>query len=301
MRLSVRHVTRYAYAPDARRLALRLRLWPSRHDAQRPLSWRVSVNGAPVPPLLTDAFGDSLGLWHAHEPLETAEIVAEGEVETEDAAGVVRGLARSRATGVFLRETPLTRPDAALEALAEAARAEGSGAAPSRDRLAELHALMAGVHAAIDYRPGTTDSETTAARALALGAGVCQDQTHVFVAAARLLDAPARYVAGYFLGRDPAEPAADGDADAVEALPEEVEPLLHETHAWAEAHVEGLGWVAFDPTHEVCPTDRYVRLCAGLDAAGAAPLRGSVTGETEETLEARVDIAPAAAQSQSQQ
>jgi Transglutaminase-like enzymes, putative cysteine proteases len=116
---------------------------------------------------------------------------------------------------------------------------------------------------------------------------VCQDQTHVFCAAARSLGFPARYVAGYLL-------AGEG------------EDWAHETHAWAEAHVEGLGWVGFDPSADVCPTDRYVRLCSGLDARGAAPIRGSVGGGSAETLEAGVEIAEApggaaAAREQTQQ
>lgn len=302
MRLKITHVTRYAYAPEARRLALRLRLWPSRHAAQRPGDWRVTVNGETVPILLTDVHGESLGLWHAHDPLETVEIVAAGEVETEDAAGVARGLGRPRAPGVFLRDTPLTAPDAALRDLAAAAAKEGG-----EDRLARLHALMGAVHAAVEYRPGVTDAATPAARALALGAGVCQDHAHVFAAAARLLGAPARYVAGYLLPT-PDDPAAEEETAPKPAKPPKdakapkPRPDPAETHAWAEAFVDGLGWVGFDPSADVCPTERYVRLCSGLDAHAAAPIRGAVGGAAAETLEARVDIAalPDAAQSQSQ-
>jgi transglutaminase-like putative cysteine protease len=285
MRLRIRHVTRYAYDPPALRLALRLRLWPSRFEAQTPADWHVTVDGEPVPILFTDVHGEPLGLWHAHDPRATVEIVAEGEVETADAAGVVRGLGRNRALGVWLRETPLTAPDDALDALAAEAREAAGGDGP----LAELHALMQAVHARVEYRAGVTDADTPAGRALALGAGVCQDHTHVFLAAARHLGAPARYVAGYLLAGDDPELAEGREADP------------HETHAWAEAHVEGLGWVGFDPSSGVCPTDRHVRLCSGLDARSAGPIRGSVGGGAAETLEARVDIARVAAAAQSQQ
>ncbi|HKK36646.1 MAG TPA: transglutaminase domain-containing protein [Paracoccaceae bacterium] len=281
MRLKIRHVTRYAYDPPALRLALRLRLWPSRFEAQRPLDWRVSVDGEAVPILFTDVHGESLGLWHAHDPRDAVEIVAEGEVETEDAAGLVRGLGRERGLGLWRRDTALTAPDPGLDALAGAAREAAGGAG----RLAELHALMQAVHARVEYRAGLTDADTPAARALALGAGVCQDHTHVFLAAARRLGAPARYVAGYLLASDDPE-AAEGPA---------ADPS--ETHAWAEAHVEGLGWVGFDPSSGVCTTDRHVRLCSGLDARAAGPMRGSVGGGTDETLEAWVDIDRVAAES----
>lgn len=278
MRLSIRHRTLYEYEPEALRLALRLRLWPSRFDTQSRHGWTVTVNGQPVEPLLTDDFGDEIGLWHAHHTVEKVEVIAQGEVETQDAAGVVRGLGRARAAGIFLRDTKLTAPDDAIRALAHEA-AEG------RDGpLAALHALKDAVCEAVDYRPGVTDETTTAARALALGAGVCQDQAHVFIAGARSLGIPARYVSGYlFVLPDDAKDEQD----------------LRETHGWAEAHVEGLGWVGFDATNGVCPTDGYVRLTAGLDANEASPMRGSVTGQAEATLEADVAIAPAG-QSQTQ-
>lgn len=287
MRLSVRHVTRYAYDPDALRVALRLRLWPSSFDAQRPAEWRVSVNGEAVAPLMTDAWGEPLGLWHAHEPQEGVEIVATGEVETEDAAGIVAGLSHCRAHGVYLRETTLTAPDAALREFAEEVKAAAEERSGPDQPLAALHALNHAVREAVEYRAGVTDAGTTAARALALGAGVCQDHAHVFLAMARLMGSPARYVAGYLLASGE-EDEAGGD--------------LHETHGWAEAHVPGLGWVGFDPSNRVCPTDRYVRLASGLDAREAAPIRGSVSGQTEERLEAaEVSIAPAQGQSQTQQ
>ena len=283
MRLSIRHKTVYAYEPAALKLALRLRLWPSVHEAQTVSSWAVSVNGEPVSPLLTDDFGDRVGLWHSHHEIEGVEIVAEGVVETAESAGVVRGLGKRRATGVFLRDTALTEPDEAICELA----AEVAATVGDDGTLATLHSLSAAVREAVDYRAGATDAGTTAARALALGVGVCQDHAHVFIAAARSLGIPARYISGYLL--------ANEDDEGTDEHGE-----LHETHAWAEAHVEGLGWVGFDASNQVCPTERYVRLVAGLDARDAAPIRGSITGQVEETLEAEVRIGPAQTQGQSQ-
>lgn len=279
MRLNIRHRTVYAYEPAALRVALRLRLWPSRHEGQSIEKWSVTVNDQPVSALLTDDFGGETGLWHAHHPVDEVEVIAEGVVETTETSGIVKGLGRARAGGVFLRRTPLTAADEAIFELAQSAKEK---AGENGGDLAVLHALMGAVHEAIDYRPGATDSETTAAKALAVGAGVCQDHSHVFISAARALDLPARYVSGYLLfGED------DGDE-------------LRETHGWAEALVEGLGWIGFDAANDVCPTERYVRLVAGLDARDAAPIRGTVMGGSEETLEAEVTVSPAGGQSQSQ-
>ena len=271
MRLSVRHATTYSYETAPDRCALRLRLYPPTFDAQRVLSWKVSVNGQAVVPLLTTATGDRESIWTCSGPTPTVEIIAEGEVETADAAGVVRGLRDGARTGVYLRTSPLTEASKAIEDLAKAVTGE--------KLLNRCHALMEAVAGAIDYRSGSTSSATTAAQAMKAGAGVCQDHAHVFISAARVLQIPARYVVGYLLAQD---------------------TKLTETHAWAEAHVPEIGWVGFDPANKLCPTDRYVRLACGIDSADAAPIRGNVSGAPQERLTASVDIAQTQEQTQSQ-
>ncbi len=296
MRIKIVHLTRYRYSPAADRVALRLKLYPSRHAGQRVLSWAVSVNDVAVTPVTGDAYGGDVGFWQSPGRIEACEIRAEGLVETVDQAGVVRDLPARPPEGVFLRETPLTRATKVVTAFAATVE--------ETDPLSRLHALMAAVGAAVAYRPSATDAATTATQALERGAGVCQDHAHVFIAAARALGIPARYVVGYIL--------PDPEAEAVEVaeVAEPVEgtaPLMaRETHAWAEASVPGLGWVGFDPTNQLCPTERYVRLVAGLDAADAAPVTGHVLGTAEIGLEASVATepvptdAPPQAQSQSQ-
>lgn len=274
MRMTIRHLTRYRYEPDAARAALRLKLFPPQAASQTPSGWRVSVNGEALEPILTDAQGDRVALWHANEPTGEIDVLAEGTVETRDTAGVLKDLPQRARPGVFLRSTPLTKPSDAIRELA--------AETPEDDMLARLHALSAAVHEAVEYRPAISDMSTTAAESLAMGAGVCQDQAHVFIAAARVLDIPARYVVGYLHDPDRDEPA-------------------EETHAWAEAHVPGLGWTGFDITNQICPTDLYVRLCCGLDAADAAPVRGTVMGGAEEVLEVEIAVDGAAGQSQQQQ
>jgi transglutaminase-like putative cysteine protease len=92
----------------------------------------------------------------------------------------------------------------------------------------------------------------------------------VFISAARVLGVPARYVNGYFLSGTLAPSEAH--------------------HAWAEAWVDALGWVGFDPANGMCPTERYVRLACGLDAGTAAPIRGAQRGGESEALDVRVEV-----------
>jgi transglutaminase-like putative cysteine protease len=272
MRLTVRHATTYLYDPPADRCALRLRLYPPSSDNQRVQNWVVSVNGAAVPHLLTTATGDRESVWTCSGADERVEIIAEGEIETKDSAGVVRGLKDAARPAVYLRSTPLTQADKAIEKLA--------AAIPGGSALERMHALMGAVRDGVDYISASTTSHTTAAQALKLGAGVCQDHAHVFISAARAMNIPARYVVGYLLALD---------------------ARLTETHAWAEAHVPDIGWVGFDPANRVCPTERYVRLACGLDSADAAPIRGSVSGAQRERLSVSVDISQTQDQNQTQQ
>lgn len=262
MRLSVRHITRYVYEQPVQRASLRLKLYPPRFAAQAPQDWAVAVNGVKIEPLYTNSLGEGESIWSSREALSAIEIVAEGVVEVSNAAGVVRGLADQTRPAMFLHPTALTAPNAAIKALGAAM----AGEAP----LAGLHKLSNAVRDAVDYITAATAHSTTAAEALAQGAGVCQDHAHIFISAARACGVPARYVTGYLA------PGYEG---------------LHETHAWAEAFVPDLGWVGFDPSNRQSPTDAYVRLCAGFDAIDAAPVRGAVSMGEGEALDVQVEVA----------
>ena len=266
MKLLVRHQTTYRYAAAAGRVAMRLKLMPIDTASQKVLEWRVSVNGEPVEAFRPNSFGEMEAVWIRHDRLDDASIVAEGLAETVDTSGVMGNVSCGVPPAFFLRETPLARASEAIRAMALSL--------PDTDGpLARLHALSAAVSDAVAYRSGVTSSATTAAEAFALGAGVCQDHAQIFIAAARILGIPARYVTGYLL--------AEGGV------------ALHETHAWVEALVPDLGWVGFDPSNRVCVTERYLRLASGLDANAAAPIRGSVTAAGEMWIDADVRIAQA--------
>ncbi|WP_420144378.1 transglutaminase family protein [Sphingobium sp.] len=266
MKLLVRHQTVYRYAAAAGRVAMRLKLMPVDTPAQTVLEWQVSVNGEPLTGFRPNSYGEKEAIWIRHDRLDNAVIVAEGLVETRECHGVVGHLHSRVDPRYFLRDTRLTRASDGIVAMAQALP-DGDGP------LATLHALSAAVSDAVQYRAGVTTSDTSAAEAFALGAGVCQDHAQVFIAAARAIGIPARYVSGYLL-------AGDGDA-------------LHETHGWAEAWLPQLGWIGFDPSNRVCVTERYLRVASGLDADEAAPIRGSVTVAGDIWIDADVRIAQA--------
>jgi transglutaminase-like putative cysteine protease len=153
--------------------------------------------------------------------------------------------------------------------------AQGIRGADGGDVLGVLHELLARLHEDLAHDP--KQATTTATAAFARQRGSTQDLAHIFIGATRCLDIPARYVSGY---RCPdGELAQDTHEDTHEGM-----------HAWAEAYVPSLGWVGFDPVIGACPTDAYVRVAIGLNAEGAAPVRGTRYGQGDETLEIAVKV-----------
>jgi transglutaminase-like putative cysteine protease len=262
MLLMVDHVTRYVYDCPVRGVVQSHRVTPSRFDGQKVLDWKITLTDGLPGGTFRDGAGDLVQGWTVPGPVSEIEVRVTGRVETKDLAGVLRGHRELVMPDCYLNPTATTRADVAIIALADLA----TGA---ENPLSAAHTLSDAVAGAIAYRPGTTKAQTTAAEALALGMGVCQDHAHVLIAAARHAGIPARYVSGYLLVTD----------DATEAA-----------HAWAELHVAGLGWVGFDPANECCPDDRYIRLGSGLDAQDAAPIRGISRGKGQESLDVTVAV-----------
>jgi transglutaminase-like putative cysteine protease len=279
MRIQVSHETVYRYGQPARGVIQTLRLTPRNHESQYVLDWRIDVSENCQVDQHEDAFGNITHVFNVDGPLSELRVLAEGEIDTQDTNGVVRGGIERFPPSLYLRETPLTHADPAIVEFAAEARKAGGDST-----LSIVHALLERIHEGIEYdETSPTTSATTAAEVFALKRGVCQDFTHIFISAARSLAIPARYIGGHFF-------RADG------AVVQEA------AHAWAEAFVPDLGWVAFDAANGLCATDAHVRVAVGLDYLGAAPTRGARYGGGDEALDVtvRVRCPFGASQSQSQ-
>ena len=268
MRIKLAHLTTYDYEAPAKSIIQLLRLTPRPHEGQNVVRWRGENQAGPRLHKGEDALGNLTHTAYVAGPASQLAISVTGEVETWDSNGVVRGCVERFHPDVFLRETGLTEPDANLRGFAQDA------AAGETDPLWRMHALMSALHHEVVFDTEATDASATAAQAFALKRGVCQDLTHIFIASARSLGVPARYVSGHLV-RD------DGVTDQEAA------------HAWAEAYTPGLGWVGFDPVNKMCPTDAYIRVAVGLDYLGAAPVRGSRSGGGKEHMDVRLQVAHA--------
>jgi transglutaminase-like putative cysteine protease len=259
-RIRVIHTTTYRYESEADGIIQALRVMPGNHSGQTVLRWRVDVDIDGRLHKGRDAFGNILHLFYADDRECRLTVRAAGDVEIHDTAGVIAGAAEPFAPSLFLRRTRLTRPDDAL--------VSWSDTIPDGPPLSRLHHLAADLRSRMQFDTAATGVETDAAHAFGLGQGVCQDFAHIFIAAARLMGIPARYVSGHL-----ARPEA-GEQEAA--------------HAWAEAYISGLGWTGFDPTNGVSPDANYIRVAVGLDYLDAAPVRGARRGGGSERLEVAV-------------
>ena len=274
MRLHISHLTTHRYGTPATGAIQALRITPRNHDGQFVINWRIDVSSDCRLDQHEDAFGNITHTFTADGPLNELKVLVEGEVETRDTNGVVLGAVERFPPSLYLRETELTRPDEAVAQMAAAARSEAG-----TDDLKLLHLLLERLHLKAQPDGAQTQDGAAAADPPALAQAAYQDFAHAFIAAARCVGIPARCVSGYFRRSDG---AADQDAG----------------HAWAEAHVTGLGWVAFDVANGICATDAHIRVAIGLDYLGASPVRGMHYGGAAETLSVIVRVQQAASQVQ---
>lgn len=186
-----------------------------------------------------------------------------GEVKTHCSDGVFGKVYGTAPLWHFKQDTPRTTAGKGIQKLAKTL-------GNASDTLSGLHTLSKLIAAAVPYGQADTYATTPTEDALRAGGGVCQDHAQVFIAAARHAGIPARYVSSYLMmnGR------VDQDA----------------SHAWAEAHLDGLGWVRLDVSNGICPDERYVRIAIGRDSRDAAPITGVRLGTAAESMIVSVQI-----------
>ncbi len=207
--------------------------------------------------------------FEVHEPHQELVLTATSTVQVEPSA-------RRAGDGGLDRPGPAALVDQLCEYLEVSRRvapgedlaatvADLRGAASGPTDLAR--SVCALVHDEMSYVRASTEVHGTADEAWTERQGVCQDFAHLCIGALRAQGLPTRYVSGYL------HPSAD---------PQTGEEVTGESHAWIEWW-DG-NWVAFDPTNQVVPDDRYVTIGAGRDYTDVAPLTGIFSGGETSSL-----------------
>lgn len=263
MRIAVDHTTHYVFSGPVSRGLQRLRLMPKTSSGQRVIDWKMTFEGAQLQVEYEDPNCNHVSLISFNPGASEVTIRCEGLIDTNDESGIIGRHSGFMPMWQFLEQTDLTR-------VGPRARSLLTGLPSEANTLTSLHNLSALIRDRVEYAAGHTDSATTAEGVLAAGRGVCQDHAHVFIGAARALGIPARYVSGYLMMDDRIEQDAG--------------------HAWAEAHVEGLGWVGFDISNGISPDARYVRVATGRDYKDAAPITGIRYGARDEAMHVKLAV-----------
>jgi transglutaminase-like putative cysteine protease len=263
MRLSIAHTTAYRYDAPVAYALQQVRLTPKSHATQKVLRWETRVEGGRRELTFEDCHRNRVELISFAPGTTAITVISTGEVELSGSHGVVGLHGGFMPLWMFHRMTPLTQAGPGVRRLAASVAGE-------ENILARMHLLMGAVRAAITWEPGRTHVGSTAEEAVQAGYGVCQDHAHAFIACARVMGVPARYVSGYLSMEGRTEQQA--------------------MHAWAEVFVPDLGWVGFDPPNDICPDMSHVRVATGLDYRDAAPVSGMRFGAGGERLTVTVAV-----------
>ncbi|MGA8152712.1 MAG: transglutaminase family protein [Terriglobales bacterium] len=281
---SVRHTTTFLYEPAVRESVMEVRLQPRSETNQRCLSFHLDVNPPANVTQYRDFSGNTVHHFNIAGSHTQVKIIAQSTVEvqpvstprTSDAGdwADLDALIAGDDYWEMLLPSEFARPSEALRQLASELNCERRSSP-----LELLTELTGGIYRSFAYVPNSTKVDSPIDEALRTRQGVCQDFAHIMIALVRPLRIPCRYVSGYLFHRDP-ETEKDRSLEGA-------------SHAWIEALVPRLGWVAFDPTNNLVGADRHIRVAVGRDYADVPPTRGVYKGEALSKLSVAVTVSPA--------
>lgn len=280
MLFQIHHATRYRYSAPVSESLIEVFLQPLTESRQRCLSFELTTQPSAAIASRVDYLGNTAHFFDIPGQHQRLTISATTKVEVDPPAALPTALSptlwdafdalrHEDALWDFLHPSARTQPTEMLRAFADEI-----GMARRADPLTLLHELNSTIYRAFAYAPNATEVDSPIDHALSARRGVCQDFAHVFIALARGLGIPARYVSGYlFYRRDNPD----------RSLPDA-------THAWVDAYIPSLGWIGFDPTNNILAGQRHIRVAIGRDYDDIPPTRGVFKGAADSDLDVAVDI-----------
>jgi len=280
---SVRHTTTFRYEPAVRESVMEVRLQPRSDRDQRCLSFALDVDPAANIMQYRDFTGNTVHHFDIAGTHKVVKVTARSAVEVQSVSAPraadsgdwadLDALVAGNDYWEMLLPSHFALLSAPLQQLAQELDCERRG-----NPLGLLMELNQSIYQLFAYVPNSTKVDSPIEEALRTRQGVCQDFAHIMIALVRRLQIPCRYVSGYMFHRDEAEKDRS---------------LEGASHAWVEALVPRLGWVAFDPTNNLVGGDRHIRVAIGRDYADVPPTRGVYKGEAQSELSVAVTVSPA--------
>jgi transglutaminase-like putative cysteine protease len=288
MKYAIQHTTEYTYQEPVSVCHNRLCLAPITTHGQKCLSFEVKIS--PVPDEMTnrvDFFGNDLLFFstykeHIHlKIISSSEVILESRVNSALASVSAIGWEEvkhllSVNAGINYEVMAYTLPSQHIPAsemvkiFAQDCFTNGSTLWDASNR------IMRKIHASFEFKPGFTTINTPVEYVLKAKKGVCQDFAHVMIACFRNLGLPARYVSGYI--------------ETIPPLGKEKLVGSDASHAWVSVYFPNIGWVEFDPTNNLHPTDKHITIAVGRDYQDVAPIKGIIFSSGNQTLDVKVDV-----------
>ena len=288
MKYKIRHITEYKYQEAVSVCHNRLCLAPINTQGQTCLASDVRI--FPVPDEIshrTDFFGNNLLFFSTYKEHDHLEIISTSEVERRVRAEVQ--LATHSTMGweevkQHLDSTTAINYEVMAYALpsqyipcSEFIKNFFQDCFPAGASLwTSCNLVMQKIYKSIEFKPGFTTINTPVEYVLKARKGVCQDFAHLMIASFRNMGLPARYVSGY-----------------LETFPAPGEVKLtgsDASHAWVSVYFPTIGWIEFDPTNNILPTDKHITIAFGRDYQDVAPIKGIIFGSGNQALEVKVDV-----------
>ena len=293
MMYRVKHVTTYRYGDPVLLAHHQAHLVPRQTPHQTCLraQLRVTPNPSEIDESGVDYYGNPTAFFGLRDPhgTLTVQVNSKVEVRPRDLPGAecgapwegvldpLAGLSGEILVEVadFCFDSPFVAVGAEIRAYAQKSFVAG------RPLIGCLRDLNHRIRHEFAYDPTATTLATPLLEVLAKKRGVCQDFAHLFIACARAMGLPARYVSGYLLTHPPPGKPKLRGSDA--------------SHAWVSVFIPEFDWVDFDPTNDCLPNEEHVVLGWGRDFDDVSPLRGVVLGGGEHRLKVGVDVEPVSA------
>ena len=277
-RFSIRHQLEFRYDAPVRGSVMTLFLSPVRDRRQQLHGFSIETDPGGATFEFRGPFGNRGHYFDRPGTHRALRIVARSNVEVSppeampDRLGpgawtTLTSTIRTPELWLMLEPSRFAQPSSAALGKFVAAR----GIEKKDDLLEGIRALLSCLYETFEFSPGTTAADSPIEHILKSGRGVCQDYAHVMISVLRGWGVPARYVSGY-LGPDGSQTST------------------HESHAWVECWLPGLGWRGFDPTNNCDCDERHVRAAVGRDYADVPPVRGVFRGTANSALTTRVEV-----------
>jgi transglutaminase-like putative cysteine protease len=279
----ITHSTRYRYPVPVSQCFNEAHLTPRALPGQRVREHWLQVN--PLPAFLQnriDYFGNAVSTFAIFEKHDRLAAVASSVVEVEPRGGgiftspaweEVRDLLARPLNPDFIAASEFIFDSPYISALTELQEYARPTFMPGRPLLSALEELTRRIHDEFKYQPRSTSIDTPLLEVLHNRQGVCQDFAHLMIGALRSLRLSARYVSGYIRGG----PRFQGAAAS---------------HAWVSVFDPQNGWLSFDPTNNLVPSDAHITLAWGRDYGDVTPVKGLTLGGGGQSVEVEVRVQP---------